>query len=77
MVIWGGCALLAGLLTMLLPETKGIPLMETLEESETFAQKNACRAWYDIAFMLLLYPQNDKRNSNFQKRDVRMATSVW
>ena len=38
MVIFGVCAVLAGLLTLLLPETFGQKLPETIEETENFGR---------------------------------------
>ncbi|XP_072020772.1 organic cation transporter protein-like [Amphiura filiformis] len=39
LLIFGGAAVIAGILTLLFPETMGEPLQETMEESEAFGKK--------------------------------------
>ena len=36
LLVFGSCSILAGLLTLMLPETGKRPLPETLQDSETF-----------------------------------------
>ena len=42
LVVFGAIALAAGMLALILPETRGIHLMQTVEEAAVFVKGNSC-----------------------------------
>ena len=44
-VVFAVPSLLVGIFILALPETKGVPLTQTVEESEQFVSSNSCVLW--------------------------------
>ena len=45
LIVYGVTSLLAGFLALVLPETRGVPLTETVEECEQFIKRSRRKVW--------------------------------
>ena len=45
LLVFGICSIISGIMSLMLPETRGEPLKQTVEEGEMFVERNLCKSF--------------------------------